>query len=82
MASSQHGLGGLRIGDPADVDVGHVDLAPTFCRIADVGDVPISSAFDLEGSHANITAFYRQVHAAGAVPLSFGTSSSLRKIRG
>lgn len=40
------------------------------CRIADMDDVPITSAFDLEGSHANITEFYREVHAAGVVPLS------------
>ena len=47
------------------------------CRIADVGDVPITSAFDLQGSHANITAFLRQVHRAGAVPLSAGGDHSI-----
>lgn len=47
------------------------------CRIADVGDVPITSAFDLQGAHANITAFFRQVHRAGAVPLSAGGDHSI-----
>jgi len=47
------------------------------CRVADVGDVPIPSALDLERSHANITAFYRNVHAAGAVPLSAGGDHSI-----
>ena len=44
------------------------------CRIADMDDVPITSAFDLEGSHANITEFYREVHAAGVVRLSAALS--------
>lgn len=47
------------------------------CRIADIGDVPLTSAFDLEGSHANITEFYREVHDAGAVPLSAGGDHSI-----
>jgi guanidinopropionase len=47
------------------------------CRIADLGDVPIASAFSLEGSQANITEFYREVHAAGAVPLSAGGDHSI-----
>lgn len=47
------------------------------CRIADMGDVPIASAFDLEGSHAHITRFYREVHDAGVVPLSAGGDHSI-----
>jgi guanidinopropionase len=47
------------------------------CRVADVGDVPITNAFDLEASHASITEFYRKVHAAGAVPLSAGGDHSI-----
>ncbi len=47
------------------------------CRIADMDDVPITSAFDLEGSHANITEFYREVHAAGVVSLSAGGDHSI-----
>lgn len=47
------------------------------CRVADVGDVPITHAFHIEASHADITQFYRQVHAAGAVPLSAGGDHSI-----
>jgi guanidinopropionase len=47
------------------------------CRVADMGDVPFTRAFDLEGSHAEITEFYREVHEAGAVPLSAGGDHSI-----
>ncbi len=47
------------------------------CRIADVGDAPISSAFDVQGAHADITAFYRDIHAAGVTPLSVGGDHSI-----
>jgi guanidinopropionase len=47
------------------------------CRVADIGDVPITNTFDLEASHADITRFYRKVHAAGAVPLSAGGDHSI-----
>ncbi|MFQ5629649.1 MAG: agmatinase, partial [bacterium] len=47
------------------------------CRIADIGDVPITNAFHLERSHANIADFYREVHAAGVVPLSAGGDHSI-----
>jgi len=47
------------------------------CRIADLGDVPMSVAFDLEASHADITEFFHGVHAAGAVPLSVGGDHSI-----
>ncbi len=47
------------------------------CRIADMGDVPIASPFSIEESHAAIAAFYRKVHAAGAVPLSAGGDHSI-----
>ena len=49
----------------------------TLCRIADLGDVPISNAFSLEGCHANITEFYRKVHDSGVVPLSVGGDHSI-----
>jgi guanidinopropionase len=47
------------------------------CRVADMGDVPITNPFHLEAVHANITEFYRGVHAAGAVPLSAGGDHSI-----
>jgi guanidinopropionase len=59
--------------------VHHVTRVNPFelCRVADIGDVPISNAFDLEASHADITQFYRKVHAAGTVPLSAGGDHSI-----
>ena len=47
------------------------------CRVADMGDVPITHAFDLEATHATITEFYREVRAGGAVPLSAGGDHSV-----
>jgi len=47
------------------------------CRIADMGDVSFADAFHLEASHANITEFYRKVHAADVVPLSAGGDHSI-----
>jgi len=47
------------------------------CRIADMGDVPISSTFDLKKSHANITDFYRNIHETGTLPLSAGGDHSI-----
>ena len=47
------------------------------CRVADMGDVPMSVAFDLEASHADITEFFHSIHAAGVVPLSVGGDHSI-----
>jgi guanidinopropionase len=42
-----------------------------------MGDVPIPNAFQVEASHDNITQFYREVYAAGVVPLSAGGDHSI-----
>ena len=47
------------------------------CRVGDLGDVAFPRVYDLEGSLADIAAFYRRVHAAGAVPLSAGGDHSI-----
>jgi guanidinopropionase len=47
------------------------------CRIADLGDVPLTNPFRIETSHADITEFYRKVHAACALPLSAGGDHSI-----
>ncbi len=47
------------------------------CRIADLGDVPFTHAFELAASLDDIEAFYRDVHAAGAAPLSAGGDHSI-----
>jgi hypothetical protein len=41
-------------------------------RVADLGDAWIERPFELEGAHAEITAFFTTDHAAGVVPLSVG----------
>lgn len=47
------------------------------CRVGDLGDVPFAHGFALEESLDDIAAFYRAVHAAGAVPLSAGGDHSI-----
>lgn len=47
------------------------------CNIADVGDVPFHSAFDIEKSHQDITDFISLVVKAGAMPLVCGGDHSI-----
>jgi len=47
------------------------------CRVGDLGDVPFAHGFALEESLGDIAAFYRKVHAAGAIPLSAGGDHSI-----
>jgi guanidinopropionase len=49
----------------------------SLCRIADIGDAWVEKPFELEGAHAEITAFFTAVHAAGVVPLSAGGDHSI-----
>lgn len=49
----------------------------TQAKIADIGDVPLQSRFDLTLCHADIEAFYRRVVAAGVRPLSVGGDHSI-----
>lgn len=52
--------------------------APVFdLRVADVGDVPFTSRYRLEGSLDDIEAYYDKVVAAGVVPLSVGGDHSV-----
>jgi agmatinase len=46
-------------------------------RVADVGDVPFASRYDLQGAHAAIEAWTAAIVAAGAVPLSVGGDHSI-----
>ena len=47
-------------------------IAPyDLCNVADVGDAPVNP-IDLARSIAMIEAFFAQIHAAGAIPLSIG----------
>ncbi len=47
------------------------------CRVADLGDVPFTHGFELEASLEDIATFFRQVHAAGTIPLSAGGDHSI-----
>lgn len=47
------------------------------CRVADVGDVPLSHALDITDSMAEIQAFFERLHAADVVPLSAGGDHSI-----
>jgi guanidinopropionase len=47
------------------------------CRIADLGDVRLSHRFDLEKQNDEIEAYFRQVHAAGVLPISAGGDHSI-----
>ncbi|MGH3086444.1 MAG: agmatinase [Rubrobacteraceae bacterium] len=46
-------------------------------RIADIGDVPLVSAFNLENVIAEIHEFYRKLHQAGVVPVTAGGDHSI-----
>jgi agmatinase len=46
-------------------------------KVADVGDVPMRSRFDLAGCHADIEACYRMVANTGVIPLSVGGDHSI-----
>jgi guanidinopropionase len=46
-------------------------------KVADIGDVPFRSRFDLAGSHADIERFFGRINDAGAVPLAVGGDHSI-----
>lgn len=47
------------------------------CRVADIGDVPFRSRFDLAACHADIEQHFAKIVAAGVVPLSVGGDHSI-----
>ena len=47
------------------------------CRVADLGDVPLTHVFHLEATLEDIATFYRKVHAACTAPLSAGGDHSI-----
>jgi guanidinopropionase len=47
------------------------------CMVADVGDVPFRSRFNLESSHEDIEAFFTKVVDAGVLPLAVGGDHSI-----
>jgi agmatinase len=49
----------------------------TELRVADVGDVPFRSRYDLEGNHADIEKTIGLIAASGAIPLTAGGDHSI-----
>jgi agmatinase len=49
----------------------------TEIKVADIGDVPMSSRFSLEKCIADIEAYVRRIKAAGVIPLSIGGDHSI-----
>ena len=47
------------------------------CRIADLGDVRLSSRYDLKSQVDDIARFYRGVHEAGVLPVTAGGDHSI-----
>lgn len=47
------------------------------CRIADVGDAWVEGPFELEKSLDEIEEYFREIHAAGVVPVSAGGDHSI-----
>ena len=47
------------------------------CRVGDLGDVPLTSVYDLDATVGDIAAFYKKVTSAGALPLSAGGDHSI-----
>ncbi len=55
-----------------------LDCLPLFdLRLADIGDVPFTSRYDLEQSHRDIEAHIRRIVDAGVLPLSVGGDHSI-----
>lgn len=48
-----------------------------FARIADIGDVPLPSAFNLENVINELYSFYAKLHSEGIVPVSAGGDHSV-----
>jgi guanidinopropionase len=47
------------------------------CRVGDVGDVRFTNVYHLDEAIQSIEAFYRELHAAGVIPLSAGGDHSI-----
>ena len=55
-----------------------LDCMPTYeLRVADIGDIPFRSRFDLAQSHADIEHHVRKVVDAGVIPVSVGGDHSI-----
>jgi len=56
----------------------HTKMTPcASCRIADVGDVPFRSVYNLEEANQDIELFYRKLSANGIIPVTAGGDHSI-----
>lgn len=56
----------------------HTQMSPcTNFRIADIGDVPFSSVYDLEATARDIGNFYHNIATAGVIPITAGGDHSI-----
>jgi len=78
-AGARHGPREIRNMSSLMRNIHHVTRVNPYelCQVADMGDVPITHPFDLEATFADITEFYRKIHAAGVTPLSAGGDHSI-----
>lgn len=76
---ARHGPREVRNQSSLTRKIHHVTRVNPFdqCRIADLGDVPMTKALSVEGAHADISAFFNVVHSAGITPLSVGGDHSV-----
>lgn len=78
-AGQRHGPREIRNMSSLTRALHHVTRVNPFelCRVGDMGDVPLNCPTDIDSAHADITRFFRRLHAAGAVPLSAGGDHSI-----
>ncbi|MBB97827.1 MAG: agmatinase [Rhodobacteraceae bacterium] len=78
-AGARHGPREIRNQSSLMRAVNHATRVAPFelARIRDMGDVPLSEIFDIEKTHAEITAFTDQMVAAGVTPLAIGGDHSV-----
>jgi len=76
---ARHGPREIRNQSSLMRDIHHVTKVNPYelAHVADVGDVRLSTTYDLERCMHDIHAFYAALHAAGAVPLSAGGDHSI-----
>lgn len=78
-SGARHGPRALRDASSMMRAIHHVTRVDPYAiaAIADLGDVPLTSAFDAGRSRDEITAFYERIIAAGALPLTAGGDHSI-----
>ncbi len=76
---ARHGPREIRNQSSLMRDIHHVSKVNPYrlARVADVGDVRLTTTYDLERCMHDIETFYRALHGAGCMPLSAGGDHSI-----